>query len=109
MGLKIVMLGGPGAGKGTQAKRMAAKYGTPHISTGDIFRANLKAGTPLGLKAKGYMESGGLVPDDLTCELVADRIVQGRLRRRVHPRWLPAFAAAGGGIRAADGNARREP
>ena len=76
MGLKIVMLGGPGAGKGTQAKRMARKYGLPHISTGDIFRANLKQGTALGLKAKGYMESGQLVPDELTCELVADRIVQ---------------------------------
>ncbi|NIA13925.1 MAG: adenylate kinase [Nitrospiraceae bacterium] len=74
--MKIVMLGGPGAGKGTQAKRMAGKYGLPHISTGDIFRANLKEGTSLGLKAKGYMESGQLVPDELTCELVANRIVQ---------------------------------
>lgn len=76
MGLRIVMLGAPGAGKGTQAKRIAEKHGLPHISTGDIFRANLKAGTPLGLKAKGYMDAGQLVPDELTCELVADRIVQ---------------------------------
>lgn len=76
MGLRIVMLGAPGAGKGTQAKRIAEKHGLPHISTGDIFRANLKEGTPLGLKAKGYMDAGTLVPDELTCELVADRIVQ---------------------------------
>lgn len=80
MGLRIVMLGGPGAGKGTQAKRMAAAYALPHISTGDIFRANLKEGTPLGLKAKGYMEAGKLVPDELTCELVADRVVQADCR-----------------------------
>ncbi len=76
MGLRIVMLGAPGAGKGTQAKRIAEKHGLPHISTGDIFRANLKEGTPLGLKAKGYMDAGTLVPDELTCELVADRIAQ---------------------------------
>jgi len=76
MGLRIVMLGAPGAGKGTQAKQMAEAHGLPHISTGDIFRANLKAGTPLGLKAKGYMDAGQLVPDVLTCEIVADRIAQ---------------------------------
>jgi len=76
MGLRIVMLGAPGAGKGTQAKRIAEAHGLPHISTGDIFRANLKQGTPLGLKAKGYMDAGTLVPDDLTCEMVADRIAQ---------------------------------
>lgn len=70
------MLGGPGAGKGTQAKRIAKVHGLPHISTGDIFRANLKAGTPLGLKAREYMDTGTLVPDDLTCELVADRTGQ---------------------------------
>jgi len=70
------MLGGPGAGKGTQAKRMAEAYGLPHISTGDIFRAHLKSGTPLGLQVRQYLDSGGLVPDALTCEIVADRIVQ---------------------------------
>lgn len=74
MGLRIVMLGGPGAGKGTQAKRMCEAYGLPHISTGDIFRANLREGTPLGLEAKKYMDAGGLVPDELTCQIVADRI-----------------------------------
>ena len=71
--MKIVMLGAPGAGKGTQAKQIAAKYGIPHISTGDIFRANLKEGTELGLKAKVYMDQGQLVPDSLTLELIMDR------------------------------------
>ncbi|MCC8081880.1 MAG: adenylate kinase [Lachnospiraceae bacterium] len=72
--MKIIMLGAPGAGKGTQAKKIADKYGIPHISTGDIFRANLKAGTELGQKAKVYMDQGLLVPDELTCDLVVDRI-----------------------------------
>lgn len=71
--MKIVMLGAPGAGKGTQAKQIAAKYGVPHISTGDIFRANLKEGTELGLKAKVFMDQGLLVPDSLTLELIMDR------------------------------------
>ena len=74
--MKIIMLGAPGAGKGTQAKKIAARYGIPHISTGDIFRANLKNGTELGLKAKEYMDKGLLVPDELTCDLVVDRISQ---------------------------------
>ncbi|MBO4376083.1 MAG: adenylate kinase [Lachnospiraceae bacterium] len=71
--MKIVMLGAPGAGKGTQAKQIAAKYGVPHISTGDIFRANLKEGTELGKKAKVFMDQGQLVPDSLTLELIMDR------------------------------------
>ena len=68
--MKIIMLGAPGAGKGTQAKKIAAKYDIPHISTGDIFRANIKNGTELGNKAKTYMDQGLLVPD----ELVVDQI-----------------------------------
>lgn len=71
--MRIVMLGAPGAGKGTQAKKIAAKYGIPHISTGDIFRANIKNGTELGKKAKSYMDQGMLVPDELTVSLVMDR------------------------------------
>ena len=63
--MKIIMLGAPGAGKGTQAKQIAAKYEIPHISTGDIFRANIKNGTELGKKAKAYMDQGALVPDEL--------------------------------------------
>lgn len=74
--MKIIMLGAPGAGKGTQAKKIAEKYSIPHISTGDIFRANIKNGTELGRKAKEYMDQGLLVPDELTCDLVVDRIGQ---------------------------------
>lgn len=74
--MKIIMLGAPGAGKGTQAKQIAAKYHIPHISTGDIFRANIKNNTELGQKAKTYMDKGMLVPDELTCDLVMDRIAE---------------------------------
>ena len=74
--MKIIMLGAPGAGKGTQAKKIASKYGIPHISTGDIFRANIKEGTELGKKAKTYMDQGLLVPDELVVDLVVDRLQQ---------------------------------
>lgn len=74
--MKIIMLGAPGAGKGTQAKQIADKYAIPHISTGDIFRSNIKEGTELGKKAKTYMDQGLLVPDELVCDLVVDRIQQ---------------------------------
>ena len=72
--MKIIMLGAPGAGKGTQAKRIAKKYNIPHISTGDIFRANIKEGTELGKRAKEYMDKGELVPDDITIGMLLDRI-----------------------------------
>ena len=74
--MKLIMLGAPGAGKGTQAKKIAAKYQIPHISTGDIFRANIKAGTELGMKAKSYMDQGQLVPDEVTIGMLLDRISQ---------------------------------
>lgn len=74
--MKIIMLGAPGAGKGTQAKMIADKYGVPHISTGDIFRANIKNGTPLGKEAKEYMDQGLLVPDELTVKLLLDRVAK---------------------------------
>lgn len=74
--MKIIMLGAPGAGKGTQAKKIADKYQVPHISTGDIFRANIKNGTELGMKAKTYMDQGLLVPDELVVDLVVDRLAQ---------------------------------
>lgn len=74
--MKIIMLGAPGAGKGTQAKKIAEKYQIPHISTGDIFRANIKNGTELGKKAKTYMDQGLLVPDELVVDLVVDRVGQ---------------------------------
>ena len=74
--MKIIMLGAPGAGKGTQAKKIAAKYNIPHISTGDIFRANIKNGTELGKKAKTDLDQGLLVPDELVVDLVVDRVNQ---------------------------------
>ena len=74
--MKIIMLGASGAGKGTQAKLIAEKYGVPHISTGDIFRANIKNGTELGKEAKEYMDKGLLVPDELTVRLLLDRVAQ---------------------------------
>ncbi len=72
--MKIIMLGAPGAGKGTQAKMIADKYSIPHISTGDIFRANIKNGTELGKEAKKYMDNGQLVPDELTVKILLDRV-----------------------------------
>lgn len=72
--MKIIMLGAPGAGKGTQAKKIAEKYHIPHISTGDIFRANIKGGTELGMKAKAFMDQGQLVPDEITIGMLMDRI-----------------------------------
>lgn len=74
--MKIIMLGAPGAGKGTQAKMIAEKYGIPHVSTGDIFRANIKNGTELGAEAKKYMDQGLLVPDELTVKILLDRVAQ---------------------------------
>ncbi len=74
--MKIIMLGAPGAGKGTQAKMISEKYGLPHISTGDIFRANIKNGTDLGKEAKQYMDKGQLVPDELTVRILLDRVSQ---------------------------------
>ena len=74
--MKIIMLGAPGAGKGTQAKKIAEKYQIPHISTGDIFRANIKGATELGMKAKTFMDQGMLVPDEITIGMLMDRIGQ---------------------------------
>ena len=74
--MKIVLLGAPGCGKGTQAAKICEKYNIPHISTGDIFRENIKNQTPLGIKVKTIMDNGELCPDDVTCELVKDRLAQ---------------------------------
>lgn len=74
--MRVVLLGPPGAGKGTQAARIAETYDIPHISTGDIFRANVRGGTPLGTKAKQYMDAGELVPDEVVIAMVADRLAQ---------------------------------
>ena len=72
--MRLVLVGPPGAGKGTQAQFLAAHYSIPHISTGDIFRANLKAGTPLGIQAQSFMDRGELVADSVTNEMVKDRL-----------------------------------
>ena len=77
--MRLVLVGPPGAGKGTQALFLAAHYSIPHIATGDIFRSNLKAGTPLGLQAKNFMDRGELVPDSVTNEMVKDRLLQDDL------------------------------
>ncbi|MDE6661783.1 MAG: adenylate kinase [Lachnospiraceae bacterium] len=74
--MKIIMLGAPGAGKGTQAQMIADKYEIPHISTGDIFRENVKNGTELGMEAKKYMDQGALVPDELTVKILLDRVAK---------------------------------
>lgn len=95
--MKIVMLGAPGAGKGTQAKKIAEKYGIPHISTGDIFRANIKENTELGQKAKTYMDQGLLVPDELVVDLVVDRLAQDDAKKGYvldgFPRTIPQAEA----------------
>ncbi|MDE6058977.1 MAG: adenylate kinase [Clostridia bacterium] len=72
--MNLILLGAPGAGKGTQATKISERYGLVHISTGDIFRANIKNGTKIGLLAKSYTEKGELVPDEVTCEIVRDRL-----------------------------------
>lgn len=91
--MKIIMLGAPGAGKGTQAKMIAEKYGIPHVSTGDIFRANIKNGTELGMEAKKYMDQGQLVPDELTVKILLDRVSQPDCREGYvldgFPRTIP--------------------
>lgn len=74
--MNIVLLGAPGAGKGTQAAFLEKKYGLVHISTGDIFRANIKGGTPIGKVAKSYIDAGKLVPDEVTCDIVKDRLTR---------------------------------
>ena len=91
--MKIIMLGAPGAGKGTQAKLIAEKYQIPHISTGDIFRANIKEGTDLGMEAKEYMDKGQLVPDELTVRILLDRVSKDDCKRGYvldgFPRTIP--------------------
>lgn len=91
--MKIIMLGAPGAGKGTQAKMIAEKYQIPHVSTGDIFRANIKNGTKLGMEAKKYMDQGQLVPDELTVKILLDRVAKDDCRNGYvldgFPRTIP--------------------
>ncbi len=102
--MRVVLVGAPGAGKGTQAKFIAKHYGIPAISTGDIFRANIADQTELGLAAKRYMDAGGLVPDEVTIDIVRDRLQHAGHRRRLPARRVPPDASAG---RGAPGDARR--
>lgn len=104
--MKIIMLGAPGAGKGTQAKQIAEQYNVPHISTGDIFRANIKNGTELGKKAKEYMDQGLLVPDELVVDLVVDRIEKDDCKKGFildgFPRTIPQAEALDSALAAKD-------
>lgn len=79
--MNIVLLGAPGAGKGTQAKLIEEKFGLVHVSTGDIFRANIKGGTPIGKVAKSYIDEGKLVPDEVTCDIVKDRLTKEDVKK----------------------------
>jgi len=79
--MNLIILGAPGAGKGTQAERIIKEYNLPHISTGDIFRKNIKEGTPVGLKAKAYIDKGALVPDEVVIELVQGRLAESDCKK----------------------------
>lgn len=98
--MRLILLGAPGAGKGTQAIEVKEEFNIPHISTGDIFRANIKDGTELGKKAKGYMDEGKLVPDELTIELVKDRLRKDDAKKGFlldgFPRTIPQAEALDG-------------
>jgi len=106
--MKIIMLGAPGAGKGTQAIKIAETYGIPHVSTGDIFRANIKAGTELGRKAKSFMDAGGLVPDDVTIGMLLDRIHEEDCKNGYvldgFPRTIPQAESLTGALSKENGN-----
>jgi adenylate kinase len=95
--MRIILLGGPGSGKGTQAKQLVEKYNVPQISTGDIFRAAVKEGTPMGLKAKSFMDKGELVPDDVVVGVVEERLAKpdldGGYMLDGFPRTLPQAEA----------------
>lgn len=97
--MRLVLVGPPGAGKGTQAERLAERLEVPHISTGDLFRANLKAETPLGVEAKKYMDAGELVPDEVTVAMVRERFAQPDAARGFildgFPRTAPQAEALG--------------
>ena len=92
--MRLVILGPPGAGKGTQAARLASHYGIPAVSTGDIFRANISQGTPLGVQVKEILDSGGYVSDEITNAMVRDRLAQDDAPRRRSRSWTPCWPSA---------------
>ena len=100
--MRLILLGPPGAGKGTQAQYVCDAYGIPQISTGDMLRAAVKAGTPLGRQVKKVMDSGALVSDDIIIALVKERITATRLRERISARWIPAHDRSGTALIDAD-------
>lgn len=104
--MRLIIMGPPGAGKGTQAARIATRYGIPAISTGDIFRANVSQGTPLGLEAKAYMDKGDYVPDSVTNAMVKDRIAEDDCAQGFlldgYPRTLAQVEELDGMLAAAD-------
>ena len=104
--MRIVLVGPPGAGKGTQAAFLAKNLSIPHISTGDLFRANISQGTELGKQAKAYMDAGDLVPDEVTIGMAEDRLDQRGRRRGLPARRLPAQRVPGPGARRLPGRAR---
>ena len=93
--MRIVFMGAPGSGKGTQAQRLVSRYGIPQISTGDILRKEQEQGTPLGLRAKQIMESGGYVDDETMLAIIRNRLTQSDTEARLHPRRFPAHGRAG--------------
>ena len=105
--MRMILVGPPGAGKGTQAARLVDTYRIPHISSGDMLRAAVKEGTALGIEADGYMKAGKLVPDEVVIGMILERIAKPDCAQRLHARRLPAHAPAGRGARRRDAQGRR--
>lgn len=109
--MRLLLMGPPGAGKGTQATIVSDKLAVPHVSTGDIFRANVSEGTPLGLEAKRYMDAGDYVPDEITNAMVRDRLAQPDAARGFvldgYPRTLAQVDELDGMLASADGDLDR--
>ncbi len=98
--MNLILLGPPGAGKGTQGHRLSEKYSIPEISTGDILRAAVRQGTPLGREAKSYMDRGALVPDEVMIGIVRERLAQEDTERWFYSRWFPAHCGTSRGSNA---------